>query len=494
MRVRHRTPSIFSISMVDVLCCALGCMILMWITKSDEYEKAVADNKDAFELKTRLDRSEAEQKRLRALLAQLDIEKSGTRKKIDDLEAKLVSLNSAKAAVDRLLTEQKKKLEELLRQLAFAEEENAELAGAGSGARLRVDDLEKRAEELARKLRAADASVSRLEQMTKEIPNLKEKLSTEEKAALLLKADRDRRLRELAEAREQYEALRKAKLTLESDLDGKKKELLSALAYKNRLDDSEKKRQQLEDLLSQRGRDLREATQSADQLKEEKRKLQDEATRIRVAAEQRFAGIELRGKRVMFLVDMSGSMDLVDEKTPAPTKWGDVRHAVARVMRSLPDLEKFQVLIFAEDVQYLLGKDGEWIDYDPKTSPDRVLDALARIKPKGGTNMQKVLEKSFTYREKGLDTIYLFSDGLPNEGEGLTPEQDKTITDQTQRSNLLGKYIRRKLDNDWNRSIRGKDRVRINAVGFFFESPDVGAFLWALARENDGSFVGMSRP
>ena len=38
MRVRHRTPSIFSISMVDVLCCALGCMILMWINKSDENE------------------------------------------------------------------------------------------------------------------------------------------------------------------------------------------------------------------------------------------------------------------------------------------------------------------------------------------------------------------------------------------------------------------------------------------------------------------------
>jgi len=33
--------------------------------------------------------------------------------------------------------------------------------------------------------------------------------------------------------------------------------------------------------------------------------------------------------------------------------------------------------------------------------------------------------------------------------------------------------------------------VRINAVGFFFESPDVGAFLWALAREHRGSFVGL---
>src|SRR5205814_10448658 len=31
MRVRHRIPSIFNLSMVDVLCCALGCVILIWL-------------------------------------------------------------------------------------------------------------------------------------------------------------------------------------------------------------------------------------------------------------------------------------------------------------------------------------------------------------------------------------------------------------------------------------------------------------------------------
>src|SRR5262249_52554371 len=296
MRVRHRTPSIFSISMVDVLCCALGCMILMWINKSDENETTAKDlaanKKNLFDLSARLKSSEMEKDRLSArvskLLAQLDKDQDA-HKKIEDLESQLESLNAAKAEVDRLLTEQKKKLDELMRALAFAEEENAALADAGSGANLRVEDLEKRADELARKLRAADASVSRLESMTKEIPNLKQKLSTEEKQALLLKADLERRLRELNEAKQQFEALRKAKLALESDLSDKKKELLSALAYKTRLDDSEKK--------------LREATQAADLLKEEKRKVQDEASRIRIAAEQRFAGIELKGKRVLFLVD-----------------------------------------------------------------------------------------------------------------------------------------------------------------------------------------------
>ena len=31
MRIRHRIPSIFNLSMVDVLCCALGCVILIWL-------------------------------------------------------------------------------------------------------------------------------------------------------------------------------------------------------------------------------------------------------------------------------------------------------------------------------------------------------------------------------------------------------------------------------------------------------------------------------
>ena len=31
MRVRHKIPSIFNLSMVDVLCCALGCVILLWL-------------------------------------------------------------------------------------------------------------------------------------------------------------------------------------------------------------------------------------------------------------------------------------------------------------------------------------------------------------------------------------------------------------------------------------------------------------------------------
>jgi hypothetical protein len=203
--------------------------------------------------------------------------------------------------------------------------------------------------------------------------------------------------------------------------------------------------------------------------------------------------VTLTGRRVLFLVDMSGSMELVDENVPAPSKWVGVRETLAKVLRSMPDVEQFQVIVFSDRPFHLLGNEGRWLTYDAKTSADQALKALAAIKPDGGTNMYSAMDAAFRYRALGMDTMYLLSDGLPNLGEPLRPEQVKTLSD-TQKGELLGKYIRQALRTSWNRPSAGQPRVRINTIGFFYESPDVGAFLWALARENDGSFVGMSTP
>ena len=144
-------------------------------------------------------------------------------------------------------------------------------------------------------------------------------------------------------------------------------------------------------------------------------------------------------------------------------------------------------------MSYLLGNDDAWIDFDAKTSVERVERALAAIRPKGNTNMYAALETAFRFRGRGMDTIYVLSDGLPNIGQGLSAETARTL-EETKRAEILAKYIRNMLKSTWNREAPSRPRVRINTIGFFYESPDVGAFLWALARENDGSFVGMSRP
>jgi hypothetical protein len=162
-------------------------------------------------------------------------------------------------------------------------------------------------------------------------------------------------------------------------------------------------------------------------------------------------------------------------------------------MRSLQDLEKYQVVLFSTKASWPLGHEGQWLDFDPKTSVDEAVKALAAVEPEGGTHMYAGMEAAFSLRGKGLDTVYLLSDGLPNNGPGLSTEERRKLRGkehEVQLGNLLGRHILKTLRTDWNR----QGKVRINSIGFFYESPDVGAFLWALSRANGGSFVGMSNP
>ena len=39
MRVRHKIPSIFNLSMVDMLCCAMGCVILLWLLNARQSDE-----------------------------------------------------------------------------------------------------------------------------------------------------------------------------------------------------------------------------------------------------------------------------------------------------------------------------------------------------------------------------------------------------------------------------------------------------------------------
>ncbi|HYV34171.1 MAG TPA: hypothetical protein VE988_00620, partial [Gemmataceae bacterium] len=59
MQARHRIPTIFNLSMVDVLCCALGCVILLWLVYFKEArERSVTagqTNKELAVAKSKLD-------------------------------------------------------------------------------------------------------------------------------------------------------------------------------------------------------------------------------------------------------------------------------------------------------------------------------------------------------------------------------------------------------------------------------------------------------
>ncbi len=470
MATRHRIPTIFNLSMVDVLCCALGCVILLWLLNLREAKQQTEAAGHSSQLLAESDQ------RLRDVSARLQTmadERERLARQAADTEKERDTLREGLAAARARLTDLDKAIATVRQQYADAQDrlarkvkEQDALAKELAAVRQQASDAEMLVREKEGQARAAARSAD----------NLMERL-----------LDLDARLKK---ARADLAAAEAGRAALQNDVEARTRELAAA---GKKIEDEADSQRRLEQQVAALTRQLAEANRGAAALRDDKRALAEQVSRARADAENRFAGIALTGKRVVFLVDMSGSMELVDDNTPAPDKWVGVRQTLAKIMKSLPDLEKFQVILFSNQVSYPLGKDGQWLDFDRVTSTGRVAETLARIKPRGNTNMYAGFEAAFRYRAQGLDTVYVLSDGLPNIGAGLDPEAARRLS-ETERGEILGKHIRRVLKGQWNPAQPGRPRVRINAIGFFYESPDVGAFLWALARENDGSFVGMSKP
>jgi predicted nucleic acid-binding Zn-ribbon protein len=435
---------VFSLSMLDVFCCALGCVTLLWLVNQRE---AMLRARDASGLTTTLATT-------RSNLAQVTSDFDAARIERARLDAALRrlrgELEAASARADELtkdLTAATKKSDDTADRLAKANSSIAVLTREAGAARDQVSDLESKLKDEEARFVAADRRANTLSDKLKDAQAANARLRSENEALPRLRAA-------AGETGDQLAASEVRVRSLEQELEAARRAFGGV--------DAEKK-------------DL--ATRLA---------------RAQLAVENRFEGIALSGRRVVFLVDMSGSMELVDSNNLAPTKWNAVRDTLVKIFRSLPDLEKYQVILFSDQISYPLGNDARWLDPDPKAA-ERIQTALTAVKPKGNTNMYQALDAAFRFRPAGLDTIYLLSDGLPNVGEGLATDAAARMT-EPQRSEVLARVIRGVLRTTWNPTVAGRPRVRVHSVGFFYESPDVGAFLWALSRENDGSFVGMSKP
>lgn len=446
MRTRHKPPSLVSMWMLDVFCCALGCVTLLWLLSTREAKSQAARNADAVTLLARTEGDlKARQAELIATKADLDRTKRKLNADLEDLQARYLATAAERDANAERLSSAAADLTTTKSDLLRATTKATEL-----------NDL------LARKQKAADAAAT--------------KLSASEQAA----AELAKLLREKTRERDDSALQAKKAQDQLDDLDAKlRTAALAADAATANLAAMRKS-----------GDELASARVTIIDLQGQKAKLADKFDKLKAETDSRFAGIALTGRRVVFLVDISGSMKLIDDKTPAPDKWPTVVETLAKVMRSLAELEQFQVILFSRDAKPLLGPG--WHAYRGEASVTEVRGALMKVNPDGDTNMYDALDLAFRLRPSGLDTVYLLSDGLPTSGPGLTPEQERTVS-SSERSDRLSKHILRTLRTTWNHPVGGT-RVRINAVGFFFESPEVGAFLWALARDNDGSFVGMSKP
>ena len=567
MQKKHRMPNLFNIYMIDVLCCALGCIIFLWLANmreaklteeklqeqtallEDEKTKALSERdlaranvallgQKVMDLQGQLkadqlviekkDNTIKDNKQQKLLyIAEIagqkkDIDLRAKRmeevaeklaqwvKLADDAEARAKRLENELNILKANATGLQKSLAmeiDLKKQLTLQlQSKSAELIDKSKQLELTIADVvmkKKAISELALSMREKEKQASELDSELKnkivEISDLR--LFKTKSIDLQLKLDKSEKqmqseLLALEKARTEIKLLDKDKAlqvsSLKAEVDKKTKELIDLRPWQTKYADLQVKLDKSERMLQLEKVALDKNQREIKSLEDNANSLKAKVSQLRSEVDNRFAGIELAGEKVLFLIDASGSMEMLDEKTDAPNKWNEVKATLVKILQSLPQLTKFQVIAFSDKTIFPLGSEDEWFDYSPE-SIALVKASLDKVKPMGGTNMSMAFEAAFRMRPKGLDTIYLFSDGLPNLGDGLPLSVGKELKD-LEKSDYLSKYVRSTMKTRWNPPRVEFPKVKINTVGFFYESPDVGAFLWALARENNGNFVGMSKP
>lgn len=173
------------------------------------------------------------------------------------------------------------------------------------------------------------------------------------------------------------------------------------------------------------GYEFPSAREAADRLREARRGPVGDGTTDRSVPDgrsthARFFGIELRGRRVAFVIDYSQSM------------WGARREKaeaeLVAAVKGLPRDRRFSVVLFNEDVW--------WFGDGPQAAlPQQKLD-LVRYLPEQKTRSYTNIHDALTHalgllgdgpdaREDapGVDEIVLLSDGVPNRGRIRDPER-----------------------------------------------------------------------
>ncbi len=152
--------------------------------------------------------------------------------------------------------------------------------------------------------------------------------------------------------------------------------------------------------------------------------------------EQRYiTGVELRGKRILILLDRSASMlheDVVtvirmsnasDDVKRAAAKWRRAVRIVDWLELQMPAGIEYQIYAFNTRAQPLIaGSDGAWLDSSDAAALVRNIDALRALVPKGGTSLINALAAARTLNPLP-DQIILITDGLPTQGRTAGPRK-----------------------------------------------------------------------
>jgi len=210
----------------------------------------------------------------------------------------------------------------------------------------------------------------------------------------------------------------------------------------------------------------------------------------------RFYGIQTRSQRILFIIDMSGSMKReteelrrvtitgkkeTDQPVLGKTRWEVARNELKRAVRNLNSRAYFSIIFFNHSVQ-------PWRPTMVKASPDNkkgAVEFIDKLSPRGATYTLGALREGFSLgdtkdpkqkkKEKDgprVDTIFLLSDGGPT-GSAMDGPSKPMDPD------LILEQVRQ-----WNKDLG----VVIHCIAV--HTDEIGTyFLKSLAARNGGHFV-----
>jgi len=139
-----------------------------------------------------------------------------------------------------------------------------------------------------------------------------------------------------------------------------------------------------------------------------------------------FYGITTRSKSILFILDVSGSMNEMSHEGSTTTKLQVAKDELLRAIANLPEGSRFNLVFFGDTVSTWQK---EMVEFVPK-SEKKAREFIEGTFASGGTNLFGGLREGFEVAGLGVrttrlgggpDTIFLLSDGQPTRGELTDP-------------------------------------------------------------------------
>lgn len=209
-----------------------------------------------------------------------------------------------------------------------------------------------------------------------------------------------------------------------------------------------------------------------------------------------FFGIPVKGSRIVFILDLSGSMevpaDMRDyEDIPGvdrPTRWDQAKQQVQQAVERLPEVAYFNVVRFSTDSD-LWQKNLQ----PAKPKVKRAFSVwLDKQRPGGGTNLWEALERGLAMQgfagedrfDTPVDEIFVVSDGAPSFGEVVEPDE---ILQLVQESNRFAKI---RINTIFIDSPIPKN-IQMNTPSYTISPEEM---MKRLAEQNSGTFKQIGKP